>query len=77
MNKCYLKTPPVDNTLPYLFYTNAKIVTNNKNVFEKTLDETFTFQAQDVKFDIFFHFKLSTNLNQTTSFHYKLLLEIH
>jgi hypothetical protein len=42
----------MDNTLPYLFYTNAKIVTNNKNVFEKTLDETFTFQAQDVKFDM-------------------------
>ncbi len=47
MNECYLKTPLLDNTLPYLFYTNTKIVANNKSVFEKTLDETFTFQAQE------------------------------
>jgi hypothetical protein len=56
MNKCYLKTPLVDNALSYLFYTNMKIVANNKNVFEKKLDETFTSQAQIVKFDTSFSF---------------------
>jgi hypothetical protein len=46
----------MDNTLPYLFYINAKIVANNNFFFEKTLDETFTFQAQIIKFDTSFSF---------------------
>jgi hypothetical protein len=36
-NKISLKTPPIDNTLPYLFYTNAKTIQHNKNIFEKKL----------------------------------------
>jgi hypothetical protein len=33
-NICF-KTPPIDNILPYLFYTNAKTIQHNKNIFEK------------------------------------------
>jgi hypothetical protein len=28
INKTCFKTPPMDNTLPYLFYTNVKITTH-------------------------------------------------
>jgi len=33
MNNNYLKTQLMDNTLPYLFYTNYKTTMHNKNVF--------------------------------------------
>jgi hypothetical protein len=46
-NKC-LKTPPMDNILPYLFNTNVKTTMHNKNVFQNTLCETFTFLTRDV-----------------------------
>jgi hypothetical protein len=35
-NICF-KTPPIDNILPYLFYTNAKTIQHNKNIFEKKM----------------------------------------
>jgi hypothetical protein len=34
-DKICLKIPPIDNTLPYLIYTNAKTIQHNKNIFEK------------------------------------------
>jgi hypothetical protein len=48
MNQNCLKIPPIDNTLPYLFYTNVKTTMYNKKIFENTLGETFTFLAHDV-----------------------------
>jgi hypothetical protein len=33
MNNNCLKTPPMDNTLARLFYTNVKTIMHNKNVF--------------------------------------------
>jgi len=30
INNIYVKPPPKDNTLPYLFYTNAKTIAHNK-----------------------------------------------
>jgi hypothetical protein len=36
MNKNCWKTPPMDNTLPHLFYTNVKTTMHNKNVFWNT-----------------------------------------
>ncbi len=36
MNNNCLKTPLMDNTLPYLFYTNVKTTMHNKNVFQST-----------------------------------------
>jgi hypothetical protein len=36
VNKICFKTPAMDNTLPYLFYTNVKITTHNNNVFHTT-----------------------------------------
>jgi hypothetical protein len=48
MNNNFLKTPLMDNILPYLFYTNVKTTIHNKNVFQNTLSETFTFLACDV-----------------------------
>jgi hypothetical protein len=30
MNNIYVKPPPKDNTIPYLFYTNAKTIAHNK-----------------------------------------------
>jgi len=50
----------MDNILPHLFYTNAKTIQHNKNIFEKTFGETFTFFAQDVHFETcHFHCRLS------------------
>jgi hypothetical protein len=45
VNQIYLKMPPIDTTLPYLFYMNAEITKHNKN----TLGETFKFVAQDIQ----------------------------
>jgi hypothetical protein len=36
INKICFKAPPMDNTLPYLFYTNAKTTTHNNNIFHTT-----------------------------------------
>ncbi len=47
MNQNYLKIPPIDNTLPYLFYKNVKITMYNKKIFENTLGETYTFLTHD------------------------------
>jgi hypothetical protein len=30
INQICLRTPPIDNTLPHLFYTNAKTIEHNK-----------------------------------------------
>jgi hypothetical protein len=35
-NICF-KTPPIDNILPYLFYTNTKTIQHNKKIFEKKM----------------------------------------
>jgi hypothetical protein len=44
-NKICLKTPPIDNVLPHLFYTNAKrIDEHNKIIFQNILGQTFSFQ---------------------------------
>jgi hypothetical protein len=48
MNNNCLKTQLMDNILPYLFYTNVKTIMHNKNVFQNTLGETFTFLTCDV-----------------------------
>jgi len=37
LNKICFKIPPIDNTLPYLFYTNVKTIQHNKNIFEKKM----------------------------------------
>jgi len=50
MNNFYLKPPPMDNTLPHLFYTNLKTIAHNKIVYDKTLNETFKFLAKDIHF---------------------------
>jgi hypothetical protein len=49
MNQNYLKIPPIDNTLPYLFYKNVKITMYNKKIFENTLGETYTFLTHDAR----------------------------
>jgi len=41
----------MDNILPHLLYTNAKTIQHNKNIFDKTSSQTFTFFAQDVHFE--------------------------
>ncbi len=61
INKSCLKTPLVDNILPYLFYTYGKIIEHNKNIFEKKFSETFTYFTQYIHFDTHpSHFKLPT-----------------
>jgi hypothetical protein len=73
-NNC-LRTPSMDNTLPYLFYMNVKTTMHNKNVFQNTLGETFTFLAHDVHTKTCpSHFKLSNLPSQTTSSHYEILI---
>ncbi len=76
MNNNYLRTPSMDNTLLYLFYTNVKITMHNKNVFRNTLCETFTFLACDVHIETCpSHFKLSNLPSQTTGLHYEILVK--
>jgi len=36
INNIYVKPPPKDNTLPYLFYINAQTIAHNKKKFENT-----------------------------------------
>jgi hypothetical protein len=66
----------MDNTLPYLFYTNVKTTMHNKNVFQNTLCETFTFLPHDGHTETCpSHFKLSNLPFQTTGLHYKILVK--
>jgi hypothetical protein len=37
-----------DNILPHLFYTNVKIITHNKNIYENTPSDTFRFLAKEI-----------------------------
>jgi hypothetical protein len=48
INQICLKTPLIDNILPHLFYTNAKIIEHNKMILKNTLGQTFTFHAKDI-----------------------------
>ncbi len=48
INKTCFKAQPMDNTLPYLFYTNDKTTTHNNNVFHIRVNQTFKFLAQDI-----------------------------
>lgn len=74
INKNCLKTPPTDNILPYLFYTNVKTIECNKCIFEKTPSETFTLFSQDIHFDTcLLHFRLLMIPNQTTRLQHELL----
>ncbi len=77
MNNNCLKTPPMDNTLSHLFYTNVKTIMHNKNVFQNTLCETFTYIACDVhtKTCQVSHFKLPNLPFQIISLHYKILVK--
>jgi hypothetical protein len=43
INQICLKMPPIDTTMPYLFYMNVKTTEHNKNTFQNTLGETFQF----------------------------------
>jgi hypothetical protein len=75
MNNNCLRTLLMDNTLPYLFYTNVKITMHDKNVFWNALGQTFTFLACHVHVETCLsHFKLSNLSYQITSLHYKILV---
>jgi hypothetical protein len=74
MNNNCLRTPLMDNTLPHLFYTNVK--TTNKNLFQKTLNEIFTFLTCDVHTKTYpFRFKLSNLPSQMNGLHYEILVK--
>jgi hypothetical protein len=75
-NDFYLKPPPMDNTLPHLFYTNFKTNAHNKIVYDKTPSKTFKFLAKDIHYETCtFHFKLSMLLYHTSILHHELLLQ--
>ncbi len=60
MKNNFLKTPPMNNTLPYLCYINVKTIMHNKNVFWNIFSQTFTFLTCDVHIETCpSHFKLS------------------
>jgi hypothetical protein len=70
--------PPIDTTLPYLFYTNVKTSEHNKNTFKNTLSETFKFVAQDIQSDTCpIRFQLLYLLNETSRLHHELFLKGH
>jgi hypothetical protein len=65
------KASTKDNTLPYLFYTNAKTITHNKQMFENINGETFLFVAKDMHSDIRpLHFKLLIIPNEIAGLHH-------
>jgi hypothetical protein len=75
INKICFKSPPMNNILPYLYYTNAKTITHNNNVFCTTLGQTFKFLIQDIHSSICpSHFKSSTISSQTNDLHHEVLL---
>jgi hypothetical protein len=66
----------MNNTLPYLFYTNDKITTHNSNAFHTKPSQTFRLLTQDIHSNTCpSHFKLSTIPSQTNSLHHELLLK--
>jgi hypothetical protein len=75
MNNNCLKTPPMDKIVSYLFFTNVKTTMHNKNVFQNTLGETFTFLARDVHIETCpSHIKLSSLPSQMVGLHYEILV---
>ncbi len=65
MNNNCLRTPSMDNTLPYLSYTHVN-----------TFGETFTFFACDVHTKTWpFEFKLSNLPSQMASLHYEFFVK--
>jgi hypothetical protein len=75
MNKCCLRTPPSNNTLPHLFSTNAK--TNFHNQKKLSIrSRRFKFLAQDIHSNTCSsHFKLFSTSNEIGGLHYELLLK--
>ncbi len=63
----------MDNTLPHLFYINAKTTMHNKNIFQNTLGETFTFLACDVHTETC-PSQLSNLPFQMVGLHYEILV---
>jgi hypothetical protein len=41
INQICLRTSPIDNNLPHLFYTDAKTIEHNKIILQNTLHQTF------------------------------------
>jgi hypothetical protein len=75
MNDFCLTPPPIDNTLPLLFYTNLKTNAHNKHVYDKTLGQTFKFIAKYIHSETCpFHFKLSMLASHINDLHHELLL---
>jgi hypothetical protein len=78
INQICLKKPPLDTTLPYLYYTNAKTTEYNKKTFQNTVGETFKFIAQDIHLDICpVHFQLLNLPNRTFGVHHELFFKRH
>jgi hypothetical protein len=66
-----LRTPPINNISPHLFYTNAKKIKHNKIIFQNTMGQTFPFHAKDINFETCsFHFRLSMIPNPTFTMTY-------
>jgi hypothetical protein len=47
-NNLRLKEPSKGSTIPYLFYTNKKVMAHNDQVFHKACGPTFCFKAIDI-----------------------------
>jgi hypothetical protein len=76
INQICLRTPLINNTLPHLFYTNAKTIEHNKIIFKNTLGQTFTFHAKDICSKICPpHFKLPMVPSQTIGLHHELSMK--
>jgi hypothetical protein len=70
INNICLKPPPMDNALPHLFYTNLKITSHNKTIYER-----FLFVIQNVHFETCAsHFKLPIFPNHIGGLYHELLL---
>jgi hypothetical protein len=57
----------MDNTLPYLFSTNAETTTHNNNVFHTTPSQTYKFLVHDITHVLLFQIINYSKLNKQFS----------
>jgi hypothetical protein len=70
INTLWLKEPPKGSTIPYLFYTNKKVMAHNDQEFLNAVGPTFCFEAIDIRHhSLPAPYKIPTNPNKTTRLH--------
>jgi hypothetical protein len=70
INNLWLKKPPKGPIIPYLFYTNKKVIIYNDQVFLNASEPTFCFEAIDIWYrSLQASYLIPANPNKTVGFH--------